>query len=98
MGNEEEELTDGQKLFISLLKGNDKDIEDKLYHYVYGIEYCWLHDGGEPDLGEVLAIKLLEKMTHRKMYGSIIYQDAYLEHVGITYKGKEREKVNKNVV
>lgn len=83
---EEEELTDGQKLFIALLEGDDNNIEDKLYHYVYGTEYCWAHDGGEPDLVDVLAIKLLEKLRVRKLYGSIIYQEAYLEHIGIKDK------------
>ena len=54
---QKEELTDGQKLFISLLKGDDKDIEDKLYHYVYGVEYGWAHEGGEPDLGEIQELR-----------------------------------------
>lgn len=86
-----EELSDGQELFIALLKGDDKDIEDKLYHYVYGIEYNWASDGGEPDLGGVLAIKLLEKIKGEKYYASIIYQDDYLEHIFGKDKRKERE-------
>ena len=86
-----EELTDEQELFVALLKGDDKDIEEKLHHYVYGNEYCWAHDGGEPDLGEVLAIKLLEKLRGEKYYASIIYQDDYLKHIGIEYNGKEKE-------
>lgn len=86
-----EELSDGQELFIALLKGDDKEIEDKLHHYVYGIEYNWASDGGEPELGEVLAIKLLEKIKGEKYYASIIYQDDYLKHIGIKYKGKEKE-------
>ena len=86
-----EELSDGQELFIALLKGNDKEIEDKLYHYVYGNEYCWAIDGGEPELGEVLAIKLLEKLRGEKYYASIIYQDDYLEHMFGKDNRKEKE-------
>ena len=89
---EEEELDEGQQLFIALLEGDDKEIEDKLYHYVYGNEYCLAHDGGEPDLEDVLAIKLLEKLRVRKMYGSIIYSDRYLEHKGIKVNEKENDR------
>lgn len=88
---DEEELSDAQELFIALLKGDDKDIEEKLYHYVYGSEYNWAHDGGEPDLAHILAVKLLEKLRGEKNYESMIYQDDYLRHVGITYEGKEKE-------
>ena len=90
-GKEEEELTDGQELFISLLEGDDKKIEEKLETYVFGIEYLFATNGGEPDLKDVLALKLLERIKGEKYYPSMIYQDFYLEHIGIKYKGKEKE-------
>lgn len=87
--DEEEVLSDVQELFIALLKGDDKDIKDKLYRYVYGIEYCWVTQGGEPDLKEVLAIKLLEKMIGRKYDVSMIYSEDYLNHI---FKEERRKK------
>ena len=87
----EEELDDGQQLFIALLKGDDDNILEKLYNYVYGNEYCWAHDGGEPDLEHVLAVKLYEKLRGQKMYMSIIYQEPYLEHIGILSSSKQKE-------
>ena len=88
---EKEELTDGQELFIALLEGDDKKIEEKLETYVFGIEYLFATNGGEPDLKDVLALKLLERIKGEKYYPSMIYQDFYLEHIGIKYKGKEKE-------
>ena len=90
---EEEELTDGQELFISLIEGDDEKILDKLYHYLYGNEYCWAHEGGEPELEHILAVKLYEKLRGQKFYMSIIYQEPYLEHVGIKYKGRGKGRV-----
>ena len=88
----EEELDDGQQLFIALLEDDDKDILEKLETYVFGIEYMFATNGGEPDLKDVLAVKLLEKIKGQKYYPSMIYQRDYLEHVGIKYKGKENEE------
>ena len=90
-GSMKKELYDGQELFIALIEGDDDKILDKLYHYLYGNEYCWAHDGGEPELEHILAVKLYEKLRGQKFYMSIIYQEPYLEHVGIKYKGKEKE-------
>ena len=77
---------DEKALFDALLEGDDKKIEYVLYRYVFDNEYCWAHDGGEPSLGHILAIKLLEKLRGQKCYMSIIYQTDYLRHVGIKEK------------
>ena len=87
----EEELDDGQELFISLIEGDEDKILEKLETYVFGIEYMFATNGGEPDLKDVLAVKLLEKIKGQKYYPSMIYQRDYLEHKGIKYKGKEKE-------
>lgn len=76
-----EELTVKQEMFISLLKGDEKEIEDKLYNIYFTNEYLMAHRSGEPDLEHILAVKLLEKLRGQKMYMSIIYQEAYLEHI-----------------
>ena len=82
---------DSKELYIALLEDDDKKIEEKLLSYVHGMEYNWASDGGEPDLLDILAIKLIEKIKGYKYFGSMIYTDRYLEHVGIKYKGKEKE-------
>lgn len=79
------------KLFVALLEGDDKGIEEHLYHFVYGNEYILAHDGGEPSMEHILAVKLLEKIKGQKYYPSMIYQDFYLKHIGIKYKGKGKE-------
>ena len=78
------------KLFVALLEGDDKSIEEALYHYVYGNEYILAQDGGEPSMEHILAVKLLEKLKGERLIWSMIYQDVYLKHVGIEYKGKEK--------
>ena len=76
-GKDEEENKGGKKmdvieerrkdLFISLLKGNRSDIRDKLLQYVFDGEYTFCHDGGEPDMEHILAVKLLECMGINKL-------------------------------
>lgn len=70
-----------KELFISLLKGNRTDIQEKLLQYVFDNEYLLCHDGGEPDMDHILAVKLLECMGINKLTTSIIYSDRYLDHV-----------------
>lgn len=70
-----------KELFISLLKGNKSDIQEKLLQYVFDNEYLLAHDGGEPDMEHILAVKLLECMGISKLGVSIIYSKEYLEHV-----------------
>ena len=79
---------DEKELFIALLEGDDKKIKDKLETYVFGKEYLWATNGGEPDLEAVLAIKLLGKIRGEKYYASMIYSEEYLIHVGIKKKEK----------
>ena len=78
-----------EELFIALLKGDRSDIQGKLLQYVYNGEYLLCHEGGEPDMVHVLAVKLLESMgLGGKLGMSIIYSKEYLEHV--FGKGKEK--------
>lgn len=87
MKEEEKELTDGQKLFIALLKCDRSDIQENLLQYVFNAEYLLCHDGGEPGMEHVLAVKLLECMGFGSRLGmSMIYSKEYLEHIF----GKER--------
>ena len=88
----EEELDDGQEIFIALIEGDEEKIEEKLETYVFGIEYMFATNGGEPDLKDVLAVKLLEKIKGHKYYPSMIYQRDYLEHVGILSSSKQKEE------
>ena len=83
---------ESKDLFIALLEDDDDKIEEKLLSYIYGMEYNWATDGGEPDLDDILAIKLIEKIKGHKYYASMIYQDRYLEHVGIKVNEKEKEE------
>ena len=79
---DDEELTEGQELFIALLRGDRRDIQDKLLRYVFSSEYLLCHDGGEPSMEHILAVKLLECMgIGSRVAMSIIYQEAYLEHI-----------------
>lgn len=70
-----------KSMFLALLEGKDSDISEKLEVFVFNSEYLLAHDGGEPDLEHILAVKLLEKMKGRKLGMSMIYQKDYLEHV-----------------
>ena len=80
-------MSDEQELFVAVLKGNREIIQEKLLAYVFDGEYIFRHDGGEPDMEYILAVKLLECMSISKFGMSIIYSDVYLEHVFKREKG-----------
>ena len=76
-----------EELFDALLRGIRDDIREKLLAYVLDNEYAFCHEGGEPDMEHILAVKLLECMGIGRRTTSIIYSDRYLEHVKIKGKG-----------
>lgn len=81
-----------EELFKALFRNSNNvcDVYEKLEAYVAGEEYKLAHDGGEPDLAHLLAIRFLEKLRGKSLLYSIVYSRDYIEHIEESI-GKEEE-------